>query len=303
MAREHSVTRAGVRLAVREWPGPGSSVLLIHGLASTSHIFDLLAPRLAREYRVAAYDQRGHGESGKPGSGYGFEPLAADAAAVIQKMRLGPTLVVGHSWGANVALEVGLRHRRRVSGLILIDGGFTTLSDLMDWPQAREVMTPPDLKGMHVDRFMGMVREHLEGSGVRWTPRIEAILASLTRVDRSGGIRPRLALRNHLKIIRAMWEQDTLPLLEKVRVPTLVLAARRRDLGPEDAMFVEAKHMGEVAIRSIGEPVRFEWIEGIHDVVLQRPEAVARRIRKFIEEQTGARGRRPRRLASKPTTR
>jgi hypothetical protein len=37
-------------------------------------------------------------------------------------------------------------------------------------------------------------------------------------------------------------------------------------------------------VRAIGEPVRFEWIEGIHDVPLQRPEALARRIARFARE-------------------
>ena len=62
----------GVRLSVREWPGEGAGVLLLHGLASTSRIWDLVAPRLSPGLRPVAYDQRGHGMSGKPSSGYGL---------------------------------------------------------------------------------------------------------------------------------------------------------------------------------------------------------------------------------------
>ena len=62
----------GVKLAVRDFGGTGRDLLLLHGLASTSHIFDLVAPRLTRGFRVVAYDQRGHGESSKPSSKYGF---------------------------------------------------------------------------------------------------------------------------------------------------------------------------------------------------------------------------------------
>jgi len=61
-----------VKLAVRDFGGAGRDLLLLHGLASTSHIFDLVAPRLTRGFRVVAYDQRGHGESSKPSSKYGF---------------------------------------------------------------------------------------------------------------------------------------------------------------------------------------------------------------------------------------
>ena len=70
MVESHTVQGdGGVRLAVREWPGQGPSILLLHGLASSSHIWDLVAPRLAPRFRVVAYDQRGHGLSGKPSSG------------------------------------------------------------------------------------------------------------------------------------------------------------------------------------------------------------------------------------------
>ncbi len=74
MAEARTVQGDGVRLAVREWPGNGLS---LHGLASTSRIWDLVAPHLAPRFRVVAYDQRGHGLSGKPSSGYGFDHLLA----------------------------------------------------------------------------------------------------------------------------------------------------------------------------------------------------------------------------------
>ncbi len=102
MAEARTVQGDGVRLAVRGWPGDDPSLLLLHGLASTSHIWDLVAPRLAPRFCVVAYDQCGHGLSGKPSSGYGFDHLIADAAAAIRALRLGKPVVVGHSWGANV---------------------------------------------------------------------------------------------------------------------------------------------------------------------------------------------------------
>src|SRR5439155_26939762 len=74
--RAGTVRRDGVRLSVREWPRPGPdpglgpglgpSILLVHGLASTSHIFDLVMPHLAAAIRVVAYDQRGHGRISQP---------------------------------------------------------------------------------------------------------------------------------------------------------------------------------------------------------------------------------------------
>ena len=52
--------------------------MLLHGLASTHRIWDLVAPLLAQDFSVVALDQRGHGESAKPDSGYDFGTVAAD---------------------------------------------------------------------------------------------------------------------------------------------------------------------------------------------------------------------------------
>jgi pimeloyl-ACP methyl ester carboxylesterase len=278
-ARFQEVRTDGVRLNVRRWPGGPSGALLIHGLASSSHIWDLVAPRLGRlGIEPVAYDQRGHGRSSKPSSGYGFERTAADAAAVIRATGLRRPIVVGHSWGANVALELAVRHPRLVSGAMLLDGGFSSMRDRFDWRTAKAVLSPPAFGGIPVEAFVAGIPEH---TGLARTPAIEAVVLSLVRVDGMGRVHPRLARANHLRILHALWAQDTDGLLRLVRVPTLVLAARTRDVGPDQAGFARAKVEAARRVRAIGPTVAFEWIEGIHDLPLQRPDAVARRIARF----------------------
>src|SRR5688572_12043080 len=73
----------GLTLRVREWPGDGSPVLLAHGLASNSRIWDDVAGRLAERHHVVALDQRGHGESDRPtDADFGFPRMVADLRAV-----------------------------------------------------------------------------------------------------------------------------------------------------------------------------------------------------------------------------
>jgi pimeloyl-ACP methyl ester carboxylesterase len=286
MALERIVQGDGVRLAVRDWLGDGPAVLLLHGLASSSHIWDLVAPKLAREQRVVAFDQRGHGRSGKPSSGYGFERLTADAVAVVRDLRLARPVVVGHSWGASVALQLAVRERRRVAGAILLDGGFSSMRDRMDWPTARRVLAPPDIDGMPLERFLEWPRRAMAGV-LTVTPQIEDVFRSLVRVDREGRIHRRLSVPNHIRILHAMWAEDTVAALRRVRVPTLVLASRTRDPVPGEEAYQAAKRAAATTVRAIGGPVRFEWIEGIHDVPLQRPDAVARRIARFVRQVVG----------------
>jgi pimeloyl-ACP methyl ester carboxylesterase len=275
---ERSVTSDGIRLYVRDWQVGEPSALLVHGLASSSRIWDPVAPRLGRAgVHAIAYDQRGHGRSGKPPGGYGFANIAADAMAVIRELRLRRPLAVGHSWGANVVLELAVRRPRSVRGLVLVDGGFLSLRDRFDWATARRELAPPDIRGIRAEQFLRQVRGHM-GSAIDVTPAVEEIVLSLMRVDREGRIHPRLSRTNHLRILRALWEQDTIGLLRRVHVPTLVLAVRSRSGTTDSAGFLEEKRRAARAVRAIGDPVRFEWIEGIHDLPIQRPDALARRI-------------------------
>ena len=278
--RRVTATSDGVKLAVRDLGGEGRDLLLLHGLASSSHIFDLTAPFLVDGFHAVAYDQRGHGESSKPASGYGFDHMAADAAAVIEQTGLRTPIALGHSWGANVVLELGVRHPDLVAGLILLDGGFMSMRGRMDWKSTKETLAPPPIAGLHVEEWLSMMRGYMSQS-LEVTPEVEDVFRSLMRVDREGRIRPRLSRANHLRILRALWSQDSGALLRRLRVPTLILATRRPDPGPGDVAFIAAKEIGEQEVRAIGGPVRFEWIEGIHDVPLQHPDEVARRVRNF----------------------
>ena len=279
-----SIDVNGVHLSVREWPGDDRPLLLLHGLASSSHIWDLVAPQLRRAgHRVVAYDQRGHGLSSKPPSGYGFERVSGDAAGLIRTLGLERPVLVGHSWGANVALELAVRCPGLAAGTVLVDGGFLNLADRMDWTTCREVLAPPDLRGTPVHEFLEMLHYFLHGQ-VEITGEVEAVFLSLMRVDAHGNIHPRLSRANHLRIVRALWEQDTQGLLRRSPVPTIVLGVRSKDGGPDSAGFTEEKERAASTVRAIGGNVRFAWIEGIHDVPLQRPDALARRIARFAEQ-------------------
>jgi pimeloyl-ACP methyl ester carboxylesterase len=278
--RRAEVVHDGVKLAVRDYGGAGRDLLLLHGLSSTSHIFDLMAPDLTAQFHVVAYDQRGHGQSGKPSGAYGFDEVAGDGAAVIGALGLRRPVALGHSWGANVALEIGARHPGLVSGLILLDGGFMAMRDRMEWETAKETLAPPPLSGLRLDEYLSMVRGFM-GEQLQITPQVERVFRSLMRVDRDGRIHPRLSRANHLRILRAMWEEDPLARLRGIGVPTLVVGTRRRDAEGPEAMFIASKELGEQEVRKIGGLVRFRWIEGIHDVPLQHPEAVVELVREF----------------------
>jgi pimeloyl-ACP methyl ester carboxylesterase len=237
-----------------------------------------MLPRLTRRFRVVTYDARGHGRSAKPSSGYGFDPIVADARAVIRAVALRRPIVVGHSWGAMVALEVTVRHPRVVGGAVLVDGGIGSLRGEMDWATAKQRLAPPHLAGMTVEEFRRMIRTFLSDA-VEVTPQIEEIVLSVMAVDRDGRIKPRLSRANHFRILRAIWRHDPDAALVRLAVSTLAILAR----GGGDPEWDDRKRRSAERAASSGAPVRISWMEGIHDLPLQHPDALARRIERFSD--------------------
>jgi pimeloyl-ACP methyl ester carboxylesterase len=271
----------GVRLAVRVYGAPSIAapgLLLHHGLASSQRIWDLMLPRLTRRFRVVTYDARGHGLSAKPSGGYGFDPIVADARAVIRAAGLRRPIVVGHSWGATVALELAARHPRAVSGAVLVDGGIGALRGEMDWATVKQRLAPPHLAGMPVAEFRRMIRTFL-GDAVQITPQVEEVVLSVMTVDRNGRIKPRLSRANHFRILRAIWLHDADAALARLSVPTLAILAR----GGGDVAWDERKRRSADRAARSSAPVRISWMRGIHDLPLQRPGALSARIERFTD--------------------
>jgi pimeloyl-ACP methyl ester carboxylesterase len=156
--RSLAVRRGAVRLAARTAGRRGPPLVLVHGLASTQHIWDLVLPLLAARHRVITYDQRGHGASSKPPRGYGFDEVTADLAAVLRACRARRAVVVGHSYGANVALELAARRPEAVAGVVCVDGGIGAMAEVMSWREARRALAPPRLAGMRIERLVAMAR-------------------------------------------------------------------------------------------------------------------------------------------------
>lgn len=113
----------GTELYVRR-SGCGAPVVLVHGLFGLVEHWRFQIPVLAPHVEVIAYDLRGSGRSSKPlAESYPIRRHADDLAQLLDALGVrGPAVVVGHSMGSCVALELALEHPERVSALCLVDG-------------------------------------------------------------------------------------------------------------------------------------------------------------------------------------
>src|SRR4029079_10965862 len=127
--REHPpsgqfVTVNGVRLHYIE-RGEGPPVVLLHGNVVTaedfisSEVLDLIAKR----HRVIAFDRPGFGYSDRPhGSAWSAGTQADLIRDAFAHLGINRPIVLGHSWGAAVALALGLNHPDAVRRLVLLSG-------------------------------------------------------------------------------------------------------------------------------------------------------------------------------------
>ena len=273
------VASAGIELQVltRGLDHPGMPMLLVHGLASNARLWDGVAERLAAAgHPVAAVDQRGHGQSDKPDSGYDFATLTDDLLAVMRDLGWQTAWLAGQSWGANVVLEVGARHPDAAAGLVLVDGGTMELGGrYADWATCEAVLAPPPLNGTSAARFEHLVRTNHPD----WPE--SGIAGTLANVEvlGDGTIRPWLSRSNHMTILRHMWEHRLSERYPLVKIPVLVLPAE--DQGNQRWMAgkrQEVARAGAALERSVT-----RWIPGDHDLHAQHPDLIA----ELIHDATG----------------
>jgi pimeloyl-ACP methyl ester carboxylesterase len=167
---------------------------------------------------------------------------------------------------------------------VLVDGGVHRMRDDMDWREAKELLAPPHIAGMPLVEFRGLMRTFL-ADAVEVTPDLEDQMLSVMNVRRDGTIAPRLTRSNHLRILRAIWEQDPYALWSRVAVPTLAIVAR----DPADPERLERmrRSVGHVRELTRSRPTSIVWMTGIHDLPLQHPDALARGIERFARTAVG----------------
>lgn len=233
------VTVNGLQLHVRDWGGPTNGhapVLMLHGLASNARIWDWVAPLLAQSVRVVALDQRSHGLSQPPaGFDFSFDAICSDIRDVISALGFERPALVGHSWGANAAVEFATRHPEALGGAVMVDGGMAPMSKRLTWEEAESRLAPPRLAGTPLRRFREMVKG--------FTGALDS---------------------------EALWEQNVEQLFSQVKCPALFLPRiPPPSAGEGDVQYLQSKREGATLAQRLMPQARVEWLtDSIHDVPL-----------------------------------
>ena len=119
-----TVDRNGVKIRY-DVRGTGPAILVSHGFAASSHMFEGTAAALAATHQVITWDLRGHGRSDYPTEAdeYSIALAVGDMIAILDAVGVDRAVLMGHSLGGYLSLELHRVHPERTAALVLVGTG------------------------------------------------------------------------------------------------------------------------------------------------------------------------------------
>lgn len=293
-----TVRRNAVELAVRDFGGSGTPVLLLPGGGGTVVDLSLLARQLLPRHRVLAMDLRNHGRSGD--GEWTWDAVVEDVRAVVQQVGLDRPVIAGHSLGGMVA-ALYLDRYDDLTAAVNLDGHGPGRPEHYDMKPAEatrllaeqqavlELQTKAAL-GPHplalLDVLQAQAQTQAEHFGATAAEGREALHRKVVQHDDGTfGLRPVPAraeqVREHVE------QLDLLALYRRVRGQLLVVNAVAPD--PTDRTGLMAAHRRglRVALAAVAREhpnVRVLEVDATHALIWEQPELLAQEISAFAAE-------------------
>ena len=270
------ITPDKTELYVKDW-GSGQPVILLHGWPLSADSWDDHAMALADAgYRAIAYDRRGFGRSSQPWSGYDYDTLADDLAAVIEQTGAQDAVLAGFSMGGG---EVARYLRRHGAGdvrqAILVSSVVPSLSCSEANPGGVEPRVVDDMaRGLREDRadFFASFFKDFYGVGMLSHPVSDAVVQWSCRQAMLAGLRPTLACAE------AFATTDFLDDLDAFTMPTLVVHGSGDKTVPIDAT------ARRVAV-ALPHAVLREYVDAPHGLLASHKESLAADVLAFVRNE------------------
>lgn len=249
-------------------------LVFLHGVMGYAANWRRIAKAFEQDYQVLLYDQRGHGRSFQPATGYGPEDYAEDLRKILDELGWQKVHLVGHSMGGRVAYHFGSANPERVTRLVIEDigpkmypVGESLITRLLDatpvpFPSKREA------KAWFDTEFMEIFADERRKEGLA-----AYLYANLTENEKKEavwrfyepGIRETVALGRSAE----HWEQ-----IEALSVPTLLMRGEySRDLPRE---IYEQILQANLRIKGVEIPDAGHWVHS------DQPEAFIQCLREFF---------------------
>ena len=261
------------RLYVKDW-GTGQPVIMLHGWPLSADSWDDQAMAIADAgYRAIAYDRRGFGRSSQPWSGYDYDTLADDLAAVIEQTGATDAVLMGFSMGGGEVARYMSRHAgKSVVKAALIASVVPFMLKTSDNPDGTDKAVFDKMtQAIKEDRpnfFTGFFQDFY-GVGMLSSPVSDEFLQASCNVAMQAGLKPTL------ECAKSFATTDFRPDLPAFRVPTLIIHGTSDQTVPIDAA-------GRAAAKGIANATLIEYDGAPHGLYATKKERFTKDLLDFI---------------------
>lgn len=284
-----AMSASGVAYRLHEGSDPSLAPLVfLHGLSQQGDFWLPVIDELGSRYSTLTVDLRGHGESRNMEPDYRIATISQDCFDLMDEVGMNSACVIGHSWGASVALNIaaqGLQYPHRSASCILIDGGAFTPANILEGgsltrSELTTALTPP-LGPFTEDELT----DHYLPANIKLS--IEQQKSVMSAIERSyvqapnGGRVTSIGFDRHMAVLEAFLDYNPDSDLEALAVPTWILMARDVFASPTRGSLdgwagarshVDTKVQGKMNI------ALQHWYGAVHDVPLYWPIQVSQLI-------------------------
>jgi 3-oxoadipate enol-lactonase len=238
-------------------------VVMSHSILADSHIFDPQVEALAGKYRIARIDIRGHGGSDPSPPPYSMDMLVQDVLKVFDHLGIGKAHFIGVSLGGMIGYGLGSAHPERLASLVIS-------GSRADAPETFRTTWDDRIAAVRKDGMKVLAMPTVE----RWfTPEFLAANPQV-RQDVAQTIE-RTSVQGFEGCARALQALDYVGAVERIKVPTLMIAGSRDATMPDDMRAIHKKIASS----------RYEVIEGSgHIATLDNAAEFNRLVTQFLEQ-------------------
>ena len=270
---QYVTTSDQTKLYVKDW-GTGRPVILMSGWPLSSDSWDDQAMALANSgYRTIAYDRRGFGRSSQPWSGYDYDTLADDLAAVIEQTGAKDAVLAGFSMGGGEVARYMSRHGgKSVSQAVLVSSVVPYMLKTSDNPHGTEQDVFDKMaEGMKEDRakfFVGFFKDFF-GVNLLSHP------ASAELMEWARSVSMQASLKATLACAKSFASTDFRPDLAAFNVPTLIIHGTDDKTVPIDAS-------GRAAAKGIAQSTLIEYNGAPHGLFATEKDRLTLDLLQFL---------------------
>lgn len=255
------------------WGHSGTVVVLVHATGFHAYVWKPLALALSRDCQVLALDQRGHGDSPKPESGYAWEAFGEDLSGFLKTLGLSGVTAVGHSAGATAIALSAAQNPSLYQRIVLIDpvlfprGAAALENPMAQRARKRRVVWESRTAMFHSYKSREPFRTWREDA-------LWAYIEEGTKLQADGQVALKCPAEIEAQIYEMAPKLDGFEILAQLATPVLLIRGEHSDT------FGVATAERAMTVLKHG---KLKTVAGTtHFVPMERPEAVERAIRKFM---------------------